>query len=161
MNFSARQFETALGTFATGVTVITTLDAAGQPVGITANSFNSVSLEPPLILFSLSRTATSLAAFTRHQHFAVNLLRQEQEAMAVRFAERLSDKWAGVEHGRWDSGCPILNGCLASFECELRHTYDGGDHLIFVGQVVKLFSTSEGQPLMYYRGRYSGLKSTP
>jgi len=149
-----REFRNALGGFATGVTIITTVDHDGNPVGLTASSFNWVSKDPPLILFSLDKSAYSLAAFTNYRHFAVNVLREGQEGLSNRFAASLGDKWTGIEHSVWDSGCPILEDCLASFECQIRNTYDGGDHMIFVGEVLKLFSQSEGRPLVFHRGRY-------
>ena len=157
MSVDAAHFRKALGHFATGITVISTVDHEGKPVGITANSFNSVSLDPPLILFSLAKTAFSLAAFASHRHFAVNILKEGQDALSNRFATPSADKWAGVEHTTWDSGCPILVDSLASFECRVRNIYDGGDHLIFVGEVLQLFSESEGRPLIYYAGRYGSL----
>ena len=157
MAVDKRDFRNALGYFTTGITVITTVDHDGQPVGLTANSFNSVSLDPPLILFSLAKTAFSLAAFTNHRHFAVNILKEGQEEVSNRFARSLSDKWTGIEHTTWDSGCPILKDTLASLECRVRNTYDGGDHLIFVGEVLRLFSESEGRPLLYYCGGYNRL----
>ena len=154
-----REFRAALGNFATGVTVITTVDPDGKPVGITANSFNWVSMDPPLILFSLGRNAHSLTAFQDHRHFAVNILKEGQEELSNRFAKPLSDKWTGVERTAWESGCPILMEALACFECRVQHTYDGGDHLIFVGQVLRLFSETEGRPLIFHQGRYSALET--
>ncbi len=150
-------FRKALGNFATGITVISTVDHDGKPVGITANSFNSVSLDPPLILFSLAKTAFSLAAFANHRHFAVNILKEGQEELSNRFARPSEDKWAGVWHTTWESGCPILMESLASFECRVRNIYDGGDHIIFVGEVLRLFSESEGRPLVFHRGKYTSL----
>ncbi len=158
MGFDTSDFRDALSNFVTGITVITTLGPDDEPVGITANSFNSVSLEPPLILFSLARSAYSLAAFTNHRHFAVNILKEGQEEISNRFAMRSGDKWTGIEHTKWESGCPILMDVLAVLECRLRNTYDGGDHLIFVGEVLRLFNETEGRPLVYHRGRYCCLR---
>ncbi len=147
-------FRNALGCFATGVTVVTAVGPRGELIGITINSFNSVSLDPPLVLFSLNRRAYSMGAFLSTQAFAVNILRAGQEAISERFARSLEDKWSGVEHEAWDSGCPILTCALAGFECKIRHTYHGGDHVIFVGEVTRQHHDPDGQPLLYHRGKY-------
>ena len=147
-------FRNALGCFATGVTIVTAVGPRGELIGITINSFNSVSLDPPLILFSLNRRAYSMRAFLSTQAFAVNILSAGQEAISERFARALEDKWSGIEHEVWDSGCPILTGAIASFECKIRHTYHGGDHVIFVGEVTRLRHDPDGQPLLYHRGKY-------
>jgi flavin reductase (DIM6/NTAB) family NADH-FMN oxidoreductase RutF len=148
------QFRDALGCFATGVTIITAVGPRGELIGITVSSFNSVSLDPPLILFSLNRRAYSLRAFLSTQAFAVNILRAGQEDISDRFARALDDKWSDIEHETWDSGCPILTDALASFECKIRHTYHGGDHVIFVGEVTRLRHDPDGQPLLFYGGKY-------
>lgn len=153
-----RAFRDALGCFATGVTIVTiAAGPRGAPSGITASSFNSVSLEPPLVLFSLERRAHSLKAFLSTRHFAVNVLRAGQEELSARFAEPLADEWAGVPYVTWDTGAPILTDALASFECEIRDTYDGGDHVIFVGEVLRMRADPAGKPLLFFRGRYCGL----
>jgi len=159
MSFRQEEFENALGCFATGVTVATTRTAKGDPVGVTANSFNSVSLNPPLVLFSLARNAYSLDAFQGHRRFAVNILGEDQCDLAQRFATTSSDKWRGVEHSSGQrSGCPVLPGCIASFECQLRNAYDGGSHLIVVGEVLDFIDhQNAANPLMYYRGGYKCL----
>ncbi len=154
-------FREALGCFATGVTVVTAVGPRGELIGITVNSFNSVSLDPPLILFSLNRRAYSLRAFLSTQAFAVNILRAGQEQVSKRFARTREDKWSGIEHELWDSGCPILTDALASFECETRHTYHGGDHVIFVGEVLRLRHDPAGQPLLFHGGQYRGVTETP
>ena len=150
-------FRAALGCFATGVTVVTAVGPRGELIGITVNSFNSVSLDPPLILFSLNRRAYSLRSFLSTPAFAVNILRAGQEEISKRFARSLADKWSGIEHEVWDSGCPILTDALASFECERRHTYHGGDHVIFVGEVLRLRHDPAGQPLLFHGGQYRGV----
>ena len=151
------EFRAALGCFATGVTVISTVGPRGELIGITVNSFNSVSLDPPLILFSLNRRAYSLRAFLSTQAFAVNILRAGQEEISERFARALDDKWSGVDYELWDSGCPILTDALANLECKTRHTYHGGDHVIFVGQVMRLRHDPEGRPLVFYASGYCGV----
>lgn len=152
-----REFRNALGCFATGVTIITGRDAEDELVGITANSFSAVSLDPPLVLFSLGRSAYSMKAFISAHNFAVNVLGADQRDLSQRFATPLVDKWAGVDYVLTESACPFLAGALARFECSMEHTYDGGDHVIFVGRVLHFEYRPEGQPLLYYRGRYAEL----
>ena len=159
MSFDARAFRDALGCYPTGVTVVTAVGPRREIIGITANSFSSVSLDPPLVLFSLNRRAHSLTAFLSTQHFAVNVLGADQEALSNQFATALGEKWQGVEYITWDSGCPILKGALACFECKIRHTYEGGDHVILVGEVLKIIAEPEGEPLLYLRGRYRKIAS--
>ena len=148
------QYRQALGCFATGITVISASGPDGAPVGITANSFNSVSMDPPLILFSLSRASYSLQTFLDSGTFAVNVLREDQQELSNRFAKASADKWSHVGYDVWDTGCPILHDAIAKFECRLRHTYEGGDHIIFVGEVLRFEYDPRGRPLMYYRGSY-------
>lgn len=147
-------YRAALGTFATGVTVITARAADGAPVGLTANSFNSVSLEPPMVLWSLARKSASLGAFQAATHWAVHVLAADQEALSVRFARTGSDKFAGLPLGSSSDGVPLLGGCAARFECRTSFQYEGGDHLIFVGEVVA-FERAERPPLVFHAGRYA------
>ncbi len=151
------QYKRALGCYATGITVISALGTDGAPIGITANSFNSVSIDPPLILFSLGRRSYSLEGFLASETFAVNVLRENQQALAERFARASADKWAEVSYDIWDTGCPILHDALAKFECRLRHTYEGGDHIILVGEVIRFEYDPKGQPLVYCRGAYQAM----
>jgi len=153
----ARELRAALGLFATGVTVITSCGRRGELIGITANSFSSVSLDPPLVLFSLSRSAHSWREFLSTHYFAVNVLRRDQEALSNQFSRPLGDKWAEVEYDTWETGCPILRGTLAAFECEYEYTHDGGDHIIFVGRVIKMRAKPNGEPLLFVQGRYAGV----
>jgi flavin reductase (DIM6/NTAB) family NADH-FMN oxidoreductase RutF len=153
----AEAFRNALSHFATGITVVTAVAPSGELLGVTANSFNSVSLDPPLVLFSLHRAAYSLGAFTEGGHFVVNILREDQQDMSVRFAKALNDKWNGVEYEVWETGAPILKNCLAAFECRTRALYDGGDHVIFLGEVLRLRCAGDGRPLLYFRARYRAL----
>ncbi len=164
--FDSRAFREALSAFATGVTIVTTQNLAGQDIGITANSFNSVSLEPPLILWSLSRRAMSLAAFLGSEHFAVHVLAADQDALSHRFATQGADKFDGLPLRRGASGVPLFDDCSARFECRKAFTYDGGDHMIFVGEVLH-FQDFQRPPLIFHAGRYalavekSPLVSTP
>lgn len=149
-----KAFRSALGTFATGVTIVTTCDDAGKDVGLTANSFNSVSLDPPMVLWSLAKTSMNLLAFTQSTHFAVHILASDQEALSTRFANRGVDKFAGLNLERGEAGIPLLTGCGARFECRSAFQYEGGDHVIFVGEVIA-FDHSNCDPLLFHRGRYA------
>ena len=154
MTFDARNFRQALGCFATGITVVTSVGLDGEYLGFTANSFNSVSLDPPLVLFSLDRGAYSLKAFEAAGVFAINILREDQQAVSTAFARALSNKWDGVRTEIWQTGSPILIDALASFDCETTSMHDGGDHVIFVGRVLRLRAGVDGRPLLYFRGAY-------
>lgn len=144
----------ALGRFATGVTVVTTHDALGRPVGVTANSFSSVSLDPPLILWSLAKSSGSMDAFMAAERFAVHILSHEQEAIAMRFASRGSEKFADLAFETHESGPPILAECSARLLCETVHRYEGGDHVIFVARVHH-FEKDDHPPLLFHLGRFA------
>jgi flavin reductase (DIM6/NTAB) family NADH-FMN oxidoreductase RutF len=152
--FSAVEFRAALGMFATGVTIVTGRDADGNRVGLTANSFNSVSLDPPLVLWSLSRQAGSMAAFARGSHYAINILAADQKELAQRFAMRDIDRFAGVAWREGAGGAPVLDGAVAVFECANRSRYEEGDHVIFVGEVERCTARAGAQPLIFHGGRY-------
>lgn len=152
-NFDSAHFRRALSQFATGVTVVTTRDADGRAVGLTASSFNSVSLDPPLVLWSLSLRAKSLDAFRTHTHYAVNVLAADQVELARRFAGRYADRFAGVPFRIGHGGAPVLHGCAAWFECFNRSRYDEGDHVIFVGQVEACGMASK-PPLIFHGGTF-------
>ena len=154
MTIDTKELRFAFGNFATGITIVTSLDADGEPLGITANSFSSVSLDPPLVLFSVDRGAYSLEAFQISRRFAINILSTDQEDMSNRFAKASVDKWPGVDFETWETGCPILTGSLASFDCRTWQTYDGGDHVIFVGEVEQMSLNTDLEPLLFFRGRY-------
>jgi flavin reductase (DIM6/NTAB) family NADH-FMN oxidoreductase RutF len=154
MTLDGREFRNALGCFATGVTIITTVTSVGEPIGITANSVNSVSLEPPLVVFSLDRKAYSLGVFQESRVFAINVLSEEQKDLSSAFARAGHPKWDGVKFEIWDTGSPILEGTLASFDCRLHAVHDGGDHLVFIGNVLRMRTQPEGRPLLYFRGKY-------
>lgn len=148
----------ALGCFATGVTVVTTINEAGEPLGLTANSFTSVSLDPPLILFALARKSANLAAFEQAGRFAVNVLHIGQQPVGGRFASRDVARFDGVDWAvRGEGGSPILAGSLASFDCRTHAIHDGGDHLIFVGHVDHAWFEPHRDPLLYFRGKFRRL----
>lgn len=152
-----REFRKALGSFTTGVTVVTTCyPRDGEDVGLTVNSFNSVSLEPPMVLWSLDRSAKSLPAFSAASHFAVHILAEDQEQLSTRFACPEDDRFAGLNIVRGPDGIPMLEHCAARFVCRTAFKYEGGDHLIFVGEVVG-FDHQELPPLLYHGGQYAQL----
>jgi flavin reductase (DIM6/NTAB) family NADH-FMN oxidoreductase RutF len=147
-------FRGAMGSFATGVTIVTACDAEGRPVGLTANSFNSVSLTPPLVLWSLSSAARSMAVFGHAAHYAINVLAADQRGLAERFAGRVADRFAGVAYRSGLHGCPVIEGAAAVFECRSRSRHEEGDHVIFVGEVQRCAHRPEAQPLVYHQGAY-------
>jgi len=149
-------FRSALAAFATGVTVVTTAGQEGEDIGLTANSFNSVSLEPPMILWSLAKSSFSLPAFCSAEHFAVHILGEDQEAISGRFARRGEDKFAGLALERGPSGIPMLEHYAARFVCRTAYQYEGGDHIIFVGEVVD-FDQRARAPLLFHGGQYGQL----
>lgn len=146
-------FRNALGTFVTGVTIVTARDGAGRPVGLTANSFNSVSLDPPMVLWSLSLHSGSLPVFRDAESWAVHVLSADQQTMSDRFATPGVDRFAGLELSDGPEGAPLLDGYAARFGCRARFEYEGGDHAIFLGEVVD-FDRREVEPLIYHGGRY-------
>ena len=153
-SFSAQEFRAALGMFATGVTIVTARSGDGQVIGLTANSFNSVSLQPPLVLWSLSRAAGSMSVFSAGSHYAINVLAADQKALAERFAMRGADRFSGVEFSAGAGGAPLLTGAAATFECFNRSRYEEGDHVIFVGEVERCTHRSGASPLLFHGGRY-------
>ena len=151
----ARPLRDALGRFSTGVAIVTTLTDEGGDRGVTVNSFSSVSLDPPLVLFSLARLSTSFATFEQARHFTINVLSQKQKLASNRFTRPTGLAWDNVEYERGANGCAILRESLAWFECERHAQYDGGDHLIFLGHVTAFGATENGaDPLVFYRGNY-------
>ena len=152
-NVDLPHFRRALSCFATGVAVVTAVDTAGTGVGITINSFSSVSLEPPLVLWSVAESSYSYDVFTRAEFFAVNVLSKDQESLADRFAQRKDNKFDGIACREGLNGVPLLPEFAACFECRTEHIYAGGDHKIIVGRVLR-FEDHETDPLIFYRGDY-------
>ena len=150
------QFRNALGAFTTGVTIVTTRGTDGNDYGLTANSFNSVSLDPPMVLWSLSKTSSNMKGFASAEYFAVHILAADQEATSNRFAKSSADKFAGVPMERGHGEIPLLDGCSARFECRMRHQYEGGDHVIVVGEVIN-FDNFNRPPLAFHGGSYGVL----
>ena len=154
----ARRLRNALGFFPTGVVIATAWDAAAGPLGMTMSSFTSVSLGPPLVMFSIDRRAASLAAWLRADGYAINVLASGQEHLSNQFARALTDKWQGVSFQRGLYGAPLLKDGLATFECSLHRTFDGGDHMIFLAHVERFTCAGDtAGPLVFHRGRYTRL----
>ena len=152
--FSSQEFRASLGMFATGVTIVTARTPAGVLVGLTANSFNSVSLTPPLVLWSLAQAASSMAAFSTGSHYAINILAADQKALAERFASRREDRWTDVAFTEGACGAPLLDGAAATLECFNRSRYEEGDHVIFVGEVEHCSHRDGVSPLLYHGGKF-------
>ena len=152
--FSERDFRDALGRFATGVAVVTALAPDGSKLGLTISSFNSASLTPPLVLWSLMKTASSMPAFSTISHYAVNVLGASQQELAMQFSRRNVDRWAGVGYTLGTTGAPLLDGAIATFECRNRSRYDEGDHVILVGEVEHCSYLNDVPPLLYHGGKF-------
>lgn len=148
-----REIRNLLGQFATGVTVITTRGQDGRKVGMTANSFSSLSLDPPLILWSLAKTAPSLPDFCAAEYFAIHMLAQEHHQLSGHFARGAEDKFAGIAHQLCPAGVPLLDDALATLLCRNVQQYEGGDHLIFIGQI-EHYQQRGGEPLLFHAGQY-------
>lgn len=156
-DIDARQLRNALGTFATGVAIVTTVAEDGEPLGLTVNSFSSVSLDPPLVLFCLARRAYSYPHFAQCAAFAVNILAADQRELSGRFASPSTDKWRGVSFDVSENGCPVFSDALAVFQCSTRVVHEAGDHIIVVGRVEAFLTDRVHDPLLFYRGRYAHL----
>jgi flavin reductase (DIM6/NTAB) family NADH-FMN oxidoreductase RutF len=150
----ARALRDAFGCFTTGVTVVTTRAADGRPVGFTANSFASVSLDPPLALTSIDFKSNSLPHLEASKVFAVNVLHVDQQEIARKFTAKTGDRFEGVETELWDLGVPILKGCMANFELETHHAFDAGDHRVILGRILKVRYDPDHEPLVFLRGQY-------
>ena len=155
----SRAFRDALGMFATGVTVVSAAGEDGEPFGLTVASFNSVSLDPPLVLFSIDRDALSLPALRRAPGYGISVLSAEQVDVSKLFATTGAEKWAGMELEIGYGGAPLIPDAIAGFECRPYAVYDGGDHEIFVGEVVAYRSAPEAAPLVFFGGNYRSLAS--
>jgi len=158
----SRRFRNALGQFPTGVVVATARTTTGELAGMTMSSFNSVSLDPPLILFSVHRGAFSFKVWQSVERYAINVLNEDQELLSNQFARPGVDKWEGLTPLTGDSGVPMLPNAAVVFECENYARHDGGDHEIFIGRVVALHehAVNRGRPLVFFEGRYRQLASS-
>ncbi|MCC7485926.1 MAG: flavin reductase family protein [Burkholderiales bacterium] len=151
-----RDFRRGLGSYPTGVAVVTARSAGGRAAGVTINSFASVSLRPPLVLWSLAARAPSRPAFEAATYFAIHVLAGDQRVLAERFCSPAADKFTGVATGEGLGGAPLLENAAALFECRARHSYPGGDHVILIGEVER-YAYFDRPPLVFHGGRYGAL----
>lgn len=149
-----RRSRNALGMFATGITVVTTRTSAGEPIGVTVNSFNSVSLDPPLVVWSLANELPGRALFEGCEYYAINVLAEDQAELSQRFASRLGEKFGGLQFDTGIGGAPLLHGCCARFVCRNTVRHAGGDHVVFISEVVNFDRAEERLPLLYFGGAY-------
>ena len=156
MAVDAREIRNVLGHFATGVTVITTKDSTGKPFGLTVNSFTSLSLNPPLVIVCVDKTVDCYSCFDESKVFAVNVLNEDQEELSRRFATKGIEKFEGIQWRMGENGSPLLDGVIGAIECKVTHSYEGGDHTIFLGEI--LSATAKGdRPLLFFKGKYHRL----
>lgn len=156
--FDSSTFRQALGHFPTGVAIVTTRAPDGRPVGLTINSFSSLSLDPPLVMWSLVNKSTNLATFENCNYFAINVINQSQTEAALGFANsKIEDKFALVSHTDGEEGVPLIDDCVATFVCESYKQYEGGDHTIFIGRVLRHSALTEHEPAVFHRGKFTRL----
>jgi flavin reductase (DIM6/NTAB) family NADH-FMN oxidoreductase RutF len=153
---NGREFRNALGRYATGIAVITLKTPSGELLGLTVNSFNSVSLTPPLVVWSLANTSSALAAFEASEYYAINVLAADQEELSQRFASRREDRFAGLTLESGLGGAPLLPGSSARFQVRNTIRHAGGDHVVFIGEV-EHFDYRDSDPLIYFGGAYRQL----
>ncbi|WP_298621946.1 flavin reductase family protein [uncultured Zoogloea sp.] len=154
---AVRAFRDTLGMFPTGVTVVTTRDGAGRPVGLTVSSFNSVSLVPQLVVWSLSSHLQLVPALENAPVYAINVLAEDQQELSNRFASRVEDRFAGVEFTDGEGGVPLLAGCCAQFVCRPHARHPGGDHIVFIDEVIRFERNADKKPLLFQGGAYQRL----
>ena len=158
MALDGREVRNVMGHFATGVTVITTKDKTGKPFGLTVNSFTSLSLNPPLVIVCVDKTVDCYPCFDESKVFAVNILSEDQEDLSRRFATKGIEKFEGIKWRMGNNGAPLLDGVMGIIECRVSHGYEGGDHTIFLGEILSATATGE-RPLLFFKGKYSRLPS--
>ncbi|MGH7844147.1 MAG: flavin reductase family protein [Candidatus Binatia bacterium] len=156
MSVDSKELRAMMGHFVTGVTVVTTKDTTGQNFGITANAFTSVSLHPPLVLVCIDKSAQCYPCFEESGVFAVNILGRQQEEISRRFATKGIDKFKGLSWHSGASGAPLLDGAVGHVECKVVQRYEGGDHTIYLAEVI-CGNVTTGEPLLFFRGRYHRL----
>jgi flavin reductase (DIM6/NTAB) family NADH-FMN oxidoreductase RutF len=160
MAVTADRFRAVLGSFASGVTVVTTVDGEGKPQGLTVSAFSSLSLDPPLVLCCIQRRTVTAAAMRASRRFAVSILSAAQAELSTRFASFKGDRFADLDYEIGPAtGCPVLRAVLGSLECRVEVVHDGGDHDLFVGRVEAAGTDPESPPLLYFRGAYADLAS--
>ena len=157
MTFDTRAFRSALGSFPTGVAVVTTNVSAEHHMGITVNSFTSVSLDPPLVLWCIDRKSNRFEAFTHAKQYTISLLDTAHETISARLAKQGAHSLDGIDLLKTDLGPPALSDALAFFECESEAVHQGGDHAILVGRVLRFARREAGEPLVFYKGKYGAL----
>lgn len=156
--FDSTTFRKALGHFPTGVAIVTTRNNDGRPIGLTINSFSSLSLDPPLVMWSLANRSTNLPVFKECNYFAINVISQTQTDAALGFANpNVKDKFALVSHADGQEGVPLIDNCVATFVCKNYRQYEGGDHTIFIGKVVRHNAITEHEPAVFHRGQFTRL----
>ncbi|MFQ5851220.1 MAG: flavin reductase family protein [Candidatus Binatia bacterium] len=156
MTLQAREIRNVMGHFATGVTVVTTKDRTGTPSGLTVNSFTSLSLNPPLVLVCIDKTVQCYSCFEDSKVFAVNVLSEEQEELSRRFATKGIIKFEGTKWHMGENGIPLLDRAIGYLECNIVNNYEGGDHTIFLGEIVSATATGD-RPLLFFKGKYHRL----
>lgn len=157
MSVSTDDFRRALGSFASGVTIVTAMGSDSRPAGVTVSAFSSLSLDPPLVLVCLDKRTAALDVFQSCQHFAINILADDQTVISNTFASPEPDRFAGVATTLGVGGSPLIDGAIAQLECRQHALHDGGDHIILVGAVEQATSSETKEPLLYARGRYCTL----
>jgi len=158
VSIDSRELRDALGLFATGVCLVTLTDADGEPHGLTVNSFASVSLDPPLILWSLQKDSEVYAMYAGAERFAVAVLADQQQNHASDYAKKGAHRLADAHHRRGTNGAPLIRDALVNFECSLEHALDGGDHTILLGRVTDIVAGEAGAPLLFYGGRFGAMQ---
>jgi 3-hydroxy-9,10-secoandrosta-1,3,5(10)-triene-9,17-dione monooxygenase reductase component len=156
MDMDPKEIRNVMGHFATGVTIITTKEKNGEPSGLTANAFTSLSLNPPLVLVCIDKNSQSYSCFQEFGAFAVNVLTEEQEELSGRFATKGANKFEGTKWHTGDNGIPLIDGALGYIECTVVNGYEGGDHTIYVGEILSA-TGGEGRPLLFFKGKYQHL----
>jgi flavin reductase (DIM6/NTAB) family NADH-FMN oxidoreductase RutF len=154
----SREIRDVMGHFATGVTVVTTRDGAGSPFGLTVNAFTSLSLNPPLVIVCIDKAAQCYSCFQESKVFAINVLSEEQEEHSRRFATKGIEKFEDIKWHRGENNVPLLDGAIGTIECKIVNSYEGGDHTIYLGEIVSAKAT-EDRPLLFFKGKYHRLPS--
>jgi flavin reductase (DIM6/NTAB) family NADH-FMN oxidoreductase RutF len=157
MPISKEDFRAALGRFASGITVVTSVDKQGRAHGMTVSAFCSVSLDPPLILVTISKDTGSHYSIAESGKFVVNILREDQEHVSELFAAPVPDRFSEARYIESQHGVPVIEGALANLECDLRYSHEGGDHTIYVGEITDAHMSDDGAPLIHFRGGYQKL----
>ena len=156
MALDSREIRDIIGHFATGVTVVTTRDGAGSPFGLTVNAFTSLSLNPPLVVVCIDKAAQCYSCFEESKVFAVNVLSEDQEELSRRFATKGIEKFGEIKWHRGENNVPLLDGSIGTIECKIVNSYEGGDHTIYLGEIVSA-NASEDRPLLFFKGKYHRL----